>query len=83
MSGTKKILVVAVSKKVEALRMASGLTLLDDQVSIATIGEPPAGPAVDEQLEALDFADVVIDNIGHNMDKLACHILRNDVVFCV
>lgn len=83
MNDKKNILMVAVSKKVEALRMASGLTLLDDHVEIVTLGDLPDSPEVGDQLEALDFADVVVENIGQNMDVLARHILQNDVVYCV
>lgn len=83
MSRQKKILMLAADKKVEALRMASGLTLLDDAVAIAVWGEPVTGPEADMQREALDFADVPIDDIGHDLDALAARILYSDVVYCV
>lgn len=83
MSGQKKILMVAVDKKIEALRMSSGLTLLDDAVAIAVWGDPATGPEADEQREALDFADVPVEDVGHDVAALAAHILKSDVVYCV
>lgn len=83
MSGQKKILMVAVDKKVEALRMSSGLTLLDDAVAIAVWGDPVTGPEADEQREALDFADVPVEDVGRDVAALAARILNSDVVYCV
>lgn len=83
MSTTKRILMVPMHKPVEALRMASGLTLLDDQVAIACWESLPVGPETDEQIEALDFADVPIERIGHDADALAAHIMDSDVVYVV
>jgi hypothetical protein len=83
MSGPKRILMVPIDKKVEALRMASGLTLLDDQVAIAVWGEAPTGREVDEQMEALDFADVPVDQLGRDAAALAKRILDSDVVYFV
>ncbi len=83
MAEPKHILMVPIDKKVEALRMASGLTLLDDPVAIATWGDLPEGPETDEQTEALDFADVPITRLGHDVDMLASQILNSDVVFFV
>ncbi|MFZ5483965.1 MAG: hypothetical protein ACOZB0_07020 [Pseudomonadota bacterium] len=83
MSGQKKILMVAVDKKVEALRMSSGLTLLDDAVAIAVWGDPVTGPEADEQREALDFADVPVEDVGQDVAALAARILNSDVVYCV
>lgn len=77
---------VAVQKKVEALRMASGLTLLDDAVSITTWGALPEDSAVAEQMEALDFADVPVVELAPAADAMAVlaqQIIDNDVVFCV
>ena len=37
----KTILMLASEKKIEALRMATGLTLLDDSIGIATWGKLP------------------------------------------
>lgn len=82
----KQILMIAAEKQAEALRMASGLTLLDDVVSIATWGGLPGGAEVDEQMEALSFADVPVHELetsGAGMSRLAQHIIENDVVFIV
>jgi hypothetical protein len=83
MAEQKRILMVAIDKKVEALRMASGLTLLDDQVAIAAWGELPKGPETDEQVEALEFADVPMTTLAGDHDALAERIINSDVVFFV
>jgi hypothetical protein len=86
MADQKHILMVAVQKQVEALRMASGLTLLDVAVSIATWGKLPEDDAVAEQMEALEFAEVpvvALAPIGDAMAALARQIIDNDVVYCV
>jgi hypothetical protein len=83
MTTAKRILMVPLHKPVEALRMASGLTLLDDQVAVACWEALPEGPETDEQVEALDFADVPIERLGHDADALAARILNSDVVFVV
>jgi hypothetical protein len=86
MADQKHILMVAVQKPVEALRMASGLTLLDDAVTIATWGRLPESADVAEQMEALEFAEVPVvelDPAGGAMAALARQILDNDVVYCV
>lgn len=86
MAEQKKILMIAAQKKIEALRMASGLTLLDDAVSIASLGQLPEGPEAAEQLEALEFADVPIEAVdagASGLQALALRIIDSDVVFCV
>jgi len=86
MADQKHILMVAVQKPVEALRMASGLTLLDDAVTIAAWGRLPENADVAEQMEALEFAEVPVvelDSAGDAMAALARQILDNDVVYCV
>jgi len=86
MADQKHILMVAVQKPVEALRMASGLTLLDDAVAIAAWGRLPEGAEVAEQMEALEFADVPVvelDPAGDALAVLARQIIDNDVVYCV
>jgi len=83
MTGSKRILMVPMNKAVEALRMASGLTLLDDQVAIALLDALPTGPDTDEQLEALEFADVPIEDLHQDLDGLAQRIIDSDVVFVV
>jgi hypothetical protein len=86
MADQKHILMVAVQKPVEALRMASGLTLLDDAVAIAAWGQLPAGTEVAEQMEALEFADVPVAELDPGGDALAAlarQIIESDVVYCV
>lgn len=88
MAQQKHILVLALGKKVEALRMASGLTLLDDAIRIATWGKPPEGPDAAEQLEALEFAEVPMTELdpadaGAALSGLAAEILDSDVVYFV
>lgn len=86
MAEQKHILMVAVQKPAEALRMASGLTLLDDAVAIAAWGRLPEGADVAEQMEALEFADVPVVEIDPATDALAAlarQIIGSDVVYCV
>ena len=86
MADQKHILMVAVQKPVEALRMASGLTLLDDAVAIAAWGRLPEGTEVAEQMEALEFADVPLVELDPAADALATlaqQIIDSDVVYCV
>lgn len=86
MSGQKRILMFVLQKQVEALRMASGLTLLDDVVSIVTWGALPESDAVAEQMEALEFSEVPVlqlDPAGDAMAALARQIINSDVVYCV
>lgn len=80
---TKKILVVPVDKKVEGLRMAAGLTLLDDRVRIGVWGELPTGAETDEQIEALEFSEVPIEQLGTDVDRLAREIVDSEVVYFV
>ncbi len=86
MADQKNILMLALDKKVEALRMASGLTLLDDVVSIATWGKLPEEKEVAEQMEALEFAEVPLVELDPAKDALAVlaqQIINSDVVYCV
>lgn len=88
MADQKNILMLARDKKVEALRMASGLTLLDDHIGIVTLGSLPDGDAAAEQLEALEFAEVPMIGVESNPTKadmmtLAARIIASDVVYCV
>ncbi|KAB2325302.1 hypothetical protein F8A86_02655 [Betaproteobacteria bacterium SCN1] len=86
MTDRKNILMVAAEKQAEALRMASGLTLLDDAVRIVAWGKLPDEPAVAEQMEALAFAEVPLDELeasSSGMGVLARQIIDNDVVFIV
>lgn len=83
----KVILVVARQDKVEALRMASGLTLLDDQVIVDVLGELADDDETALQLEALEFAEVPVVSIdpttGAGLERLADDILRSDAVYMI
>jgi hypothetical protein len=79
----KKILMVARHNKVEALRMASGLTLLDDIVSVVVCGELEASPAMQEQLEVLEFSEVPLHYTGVSLAELVPHVAAADVVYIV
>jgi hypothetical protein len=61
----KNILVIAKRDKTEALRMAAGLTLLDDVVKVAVLGSLEGTPAVQEQIEVLEFAEVPVTRYRH------------------
>jgi hypothetical protein len=83
MGTQKSILVVPCEKTDEALRMACGLTLLDDRVRVMSWAALVKNDAANEQLEALDFADVAVQCLDKDSDALAKAILESDVVFCV
>jgi hypothetical protein len=81
---TKNILMIARHKKIEALRMATGLTLLDDVVSVLICGELERSEAASEQLEALEFSDVPVtrlENADSKADAIALAITKADVVY--
>lgn len=81
---TKNILMVARNNRVEALRMASGLTLLDDAVSVLICGELEDSEEASEQLEALDFSDVPVTRLDDSADvsgAIAKAITQADVVY--
>lgn len=85
--GVKQILVVARDDKVEALRMATGLTLLDDAVRVAVLGDmDETADDVQLQLESLEFADVPVLHIGASAEgfsDLAGMMIQSDTVFVV
>jgi len=76
---------IARNKKTEALRMATGLTLLDDAVRVAVVGELDRADAeVELQLESLEFAEVpVVDIDARQARTLAEMIVNSDVVYVV
>lgn len=82
---TKNIVMLAMHDRVEALRMATGLTLLDDPVRVAILGELEATEAAQEQLEALDFAEVPIETISlaDGGALLADWVMESEVVFLI
>jgi hypothetical protein len=82
----KNILVVAKHNKVEALRVAAGLTLVNDTVKVAVLGGLDDSPPVREQLEALDFAEVPHEVFGDPTqvtEALARDLLGADVVYVI
>ncbi|MFA5371241.1 MAG: hypothetical protein WC053_06215 [Sideroxydans sp.] len=86
MADQKNILMVAMQKQVEALRMASGLTLLDDVVAIASWGKLPESADIAEQMEALEFVEVPLVELDPTNDAitvLSQQIMNSDVVYCV
>jgi len=81
---TKNILMIAQQKKVEALRMATGLTLLDDMVSVLVCGVLEDSADAGEQLEALAFSDVPVTQLDKSDDiprAMAQAISQADVVY--
>jgi len=86
MADQKHILMVAMQKQVEALRMASGLTLLDDVVAITSWGKLPESADIAEQMEALEFVEVPVVELDPANDAimvLSRQIIGSDVVYCV
>ncbi len=83
----RTVLLIAQDDKPEALRMASGLTLLDDRVIVDVLGRLDDDEETALQLEALEFAEVPISSIELStpgaIDRLAGDILSADVVFIV
>jgi hypothetical protein len=81
----KNILVIAKHNKVEALRVAAGLTLMNDTVKVAVLGGLEESPPVREQLEALEFGEVpceVLDD-PRVTEGLARDLLNADVVYVI
>ncbi|MEJ2691822.1 MAG: hypothetical protein P8166_01915 [Candidatus Thiodiazotropha sp.] len=84
MSNRKKILMLAMHDRIEALRMATGLTLLDDPVRVAVYGELEPSEAAQEQLDALDFAEVPLETLSSQSgDQLADWLMESNVVFLI
>jgi hypothetical protein len=86
MGQAKNVLVVAHDNKTEALRMASGLTLLDDAVRVVVLGGLPEGEEVGVQLESLEFAEVPLDQLDDTdagVQALAQAMVQADTVFVV
>lgn len=81
---TKNILMIAQRKKIEALRMATGLTLLDDAVSVLVCGVLEDSADASEQLEALEFSDVPVTQLDNLVDiprAMALAISQADMVY--
>lgn len=81
----KNVLMIARHKKAEALRMATGLTLLDDVIRVAVVGDlDRSDPEVELQLESLDFADVPVVTVDSARPaELAEMIINSEVVYVV
>lgn len=80
----KNILMIAQHNKIEALRMATGLTLLDDLVQVLICGVLEHSAEADEQLEALDFSDVPVNRVEaaeEIVEAMAAAILKADMVY--
>ncbi len=81
----KQILVISQFNKDEGLRMANGLTLLDDKVRIAVIGDLERNENVDIQLEAIEFGETPLQYINSDKDSdlnnLTDEIQNADVVY--
>ena len=81
---TKNILVIAKNNKVEALRVAVGLVLLSDIVKVLVLGELQDTPAITEQREVLEFADVsceLLEEAASQADRLAQALTDANVVY--
>lgn len=82
----KNILVIARHNQAEALRVAAGLTLLSDPVRVAVLGTLQDTPAVAEQRELLEFAEVPCEEIADassGYGKLAGALGEADVVYVI
>lgn len=80
----KRILVIAKQNLAEALRIAAGLTLLNESVRVAVLGELPDEPAVQEQRELLDFIEIPVDTLNDPdawPAQLAATLLQSEVVY--
>ena len=82
----RKLLVVARHNKAEALRVAAGLTLLSDPVRVAVVGALEDTPAVAEQRELLEFAEVPLEELPKDAagrSRLAGEMLEADAVYVI
>ena len=87
MAEPKRFLVVAMGNRVEALRVAVGLTLSDASLQVDVWGEAPLDEGAADHLEALEFGDVPVAVLPAgdeaSWDRLARHILDSDGVYCL
>ncbi len=82
----KNILVIARHNQAEALRVAAGLTLLSDPVRVAVVGALEDSPAVAEQRELLEFAEVPCEELADPAARggaLAGALREADVVYVI
>lgn len=77
------MLVIAKYHQSEALRVAAGLTLLNDSIKVDVIGRLEDSPAVNEQKEVLDFAEVPCEimDTDASLARIAQDVMAADVVF--
>lgn len=87
MAEPRRFLVVALGNRIEALRVAVGLTLSDGALQVAVWGEAPDEEGAGDHLEALEFGDVPVAVLPGGdeaaWDELARRILDSDVVYCL
>ena len=82
----KHILVIAKNNKVEALRVAIGLVLLSDIVRLVVLGDLDDTPAIAEQREVLEFADVpceLLPDAATQAGRLAQEFASANVVYLI
>lgn len=82
----RNILVVAKNNKTEALRVAVGLVLLSDIVKVVVLGGLEDTPAITEQREVMEFADVeceLLEDATVQAPRLAHAITAADVVYVI
>lgn len=82
----KNILVVAKNNKVEALRVAVGLALLSDIVKVVVLGELDDTPAIQEQRDVLEFAEVpceLLPDVADQTGRLAQEIVNSHAVYVI
>lgn len=79
----KQVLVIAKYHQSEALRVAAGLTLLNDIIKVDVIGKLEDSPAVSEQKEVLDFAEVPCEIVDFDAPllRIAQDLMAADVAF--
>ncbi len=78
----KQVLVIAKFDQAEALRVAAGLTLMNDAVKVDVLGPLEESAAVNEQKEVIDFAEVQCEIVLANdlIKRVASDIMEADVV---
>ncbi len=83
----KNILVIAIKDKVEALRVANGLSILHEVKVIAINGLNRDEPKITEQLEAMEFAEIPLLEIytddGDYGKFIGDSILQSEEVFMI
>jgi|APFre7841882724_1041349.scaffolds.fasta_scaffold26218_1 hypothetical protein len=87
MAEPRRFLVVAMGNRVEALRVAVGLTLSDASLQVVVWGEMPDDEDASQHFEALGFGDVPVAVLPAgdeaSWDELARHIVDSEVVYCL